>query len=109
MPCCQIITASVEFKAGNIDLLKKALEKEKWSFWVDRQGETLFTRKGKVGFSINFKDQKISATNMSKKELTTAANALKRAYSVEVITEIAKKNKWQQKKLNETHYQLVRY
>jgi hypothetical protein len=107
MPCYQVITTSVEFKVGNIEILKKALEN------LGVQDISVYDNK--VGFykddryTIDFNSQKITGRNVDEKELTKFSNVIKRTYSEVVIDELAKKQKWAKKQLGENRYQLQRY
>lgn len=110
MPCYQIITSTITFRVDNIDLLKRAIEKEQ-GYLLAAQNKDILGFKTKDGkfIRINFKDSTITAEGMDEKELSTTSNSLKRAYSSIVIDEIAKKQRWMKKKLNETTYQLQRF
>jgi len=47
--------------------------------------------------------------NFTEKGLATFSNSIKRAYSEVVIDEVAKKQKWHQRKLGEGRFQLQRF
>lgn len=109
MPCYTVITSSVEFKIGNIDLLKKALEKlgirinkqyasEAYlSFYHSGNYITIDLRKGKI------------TSEMNEKKLSEFSNQIKRAYSSVVVDEVAKRQKWIRKNTAENKGQLQRY
>jgi len=108
MPCHEVRTVSVEFKVGNIDLLKKVLEKIgfKRIEWTE---ENVRFENNKSIFNINFFDNKISSRYVDAKELANLSNQIKRAYSEQVIDEIAKRQKWMKKKMSENKFQLQRF
>ena len=113
MPCCQIITTSVEFKVGNIEILKRALEEnatnafQKGSISI---GENIvfFRDRFSNQVKIDLKTGKIIA-NMDNKQLSELSNSIKRSYSTVVIDEIAKKNRWIKKQMGVNHYQLQKF
>jgi len=107
MPCYQVRTVSIEFKIGNMELLKKALEKI--NAQVVRQDENGITfNKGYDQFTISFLNSKINS-NIDVKELTSVSNSIKRAYSEVVIDELAKKQRWIKKQMGAGRYQLQRF
>jgi hypothetical protein len=108
MPCYQVITASVEFKVGNIDLLKKAITKMGCRVFQESDVGIYFRDNANNSMVISFKDQKITGTK-NQTELAKTANSIKRAYSEQVIDEIAKRQHWLKKKTGEGQYQLQRY
>ena len=111
MPCCQIITTSVEFKVGNIEILKRALNNEGYLISSAGEDRVFFKTKDYYGasFEINLGTSKIISKNINEKDLADKSNAIKRAYSAVVIDEIAKKNKWIKKQMGEGRYQLQRF
>lgn len=106
MPCYEERTVSVEFKVENIELLKNALANLKLQ---------VQTCKTSLSFYHNGLYTEIDLTNgkitnsMSEQQLTNFTNQIKRAYSLQVIDEVAKKQKWMKKKLNDTQFQLQRF
>ncbi len=114
MPCYTVVKISIQFKVGNVDLLKKALEKIGWV--VDSiSGQKLYAHKAgswaKDKVEINLERSTISGVdrNFTPESLTVISNQFKRSYSEVVIDEVAKKNKWFTKKLNANQYQLQRF
>ena len=110
MPCYTIITSSVQFQAKNVDLLKKALEKEGWN--IIRQNDNIINVIKKDGFArltIDLKNGQLSSQTYREKELSTISNSLKRGYSSVVIDEISRRNKWIRRNFNESQGQLQRF
>ena len=105
MPCYTIETVSVSFKIGNIDLLKKAIEKAGYQM---AGTETFRDTRGNI-IKINMNTQTLTSQAYSERELSVTANILKRAYSELVIDEIAKKQKWIKKNMGAGQFQLQRY
>lgn len=111
MPCYEIRTVEVTFQVKNIDLLKKALElKFENVYYNQGYQEISFQDKNRNNFLISMRDGKLTSRNIADEiELTKTANLIKRTYSECVIDEIAKRNKWIKKKLNERQFQLQRF
>lgn len=111
MPCYEVRTVSVEFKVGNIEILKKALAADGWLLNKMSNSNNLYARHKDSGQSITINMEKgnISSKEYSEKELTTVTNAIKRAYSGAVIGEVAQRQKWIKKKLDANRYQLQRF
>jgi hypothetical protein len=109
MPCYQTITSSVVFKVENIDILKRALEAAGGRGISTIEGVRVnFYLVGTNYITIDLKNSKITSS-MDEKELTTISNEIKRAYSLEVINEVARKQKWMKKKMGANQYQLQRF
>jgi propanediol dehydratase large subunit len=110
MPCYTVVTSSIEFKVGNIDLLKKAIEAIGGILgnYQDKDGINFRTKNGKSVY-IAFNKSEIIAQNMDKKEIASYANEIKRAYSETVLNELSKKNKWIKKNLGQNRFQLQRF
>ncbi|MFH1547123.1 MAG: hypothetical protein ABIC57_01400 [bacterium] len=108
MPCHETRTISVEFKVGNIDLLKKAIEKA--GYHISGEYAGVLTIKDQYGnkTNIDLRNQTITSAN-NENQVTTLANSLKRSYSEVVISEVAAKQKWIAKKLSDRKFQLVKY
>jgi hypothetical protein len=107
MPCYEVRTVSVEFKVGNIEILKRALEK--MNVQIVRQDENGITfNQAYNQFTISFLNSKINS-NVDEKELTSISNSIKRAYSEVVIDEVAKKQRWIKKQMGAGRYQLQRF
>jgi hypothetical protein len=111
MPCHHVITSAVEFKVGNVDLLKQAIEKAGMKI-LDREstsnGLTIVDSKGQRAF-IDLTNSQIRSRNMTEKVLSSFTNQIKRSYSEQVIDEIAKRNKWMKKKMGDNRFQLQRF
>ncbi len=108
MPCYQIITCSVEFKAQNLLLLKKAIESLSIKIQSSNRNSISFYNVGRL-VTINTETQQILGSGMNEKELISFSNTLKRFYSEVVISEVAAKQKWITKKLSDRKFQLVKY
>ena len=109
MPCYQIRTIAIEFKTGNVSILKKALTNLGFSFSERSYGLDVHT-KSFVRVSIHRDSQKISTeSRIPQTELANISNQIKRAYSLTVINDVAKKEKWFVKKLNEKQYAFQKY
>jgi hypothetical protein len=110
MPCHQVITASVEFKVGNIELLKKAIEKVEGVInkYQSSDGLGFRTKEGKSIF-IAYNSSKIIGQDINEKSLAKYSNEIKRAYSECVIDEVAKKNRWMKRNIGENKFQLQRF
>lgn len=111
MPCYEIRTASVLFKVENIELLKKALEKEWHVEQGGREDFLIATKKNTWGekITIDLKVGKIQSRIYSEKDLPAVSNSIKRAYSLEVINELARKQKWIKKEMGQDRIQLQRF
>ena len=111
MPCYQIVTAKVEFKISNIDLLKKALGKEGWIIYMATQEEITLSEKvsWRKDIIINVKSQTASSQFFTQREIIDKVNLIKKAYSLQVIDEVAKKQKWIKKNLGQNRFALQRF
>lgn len=115
MPCYQIITNSVSFSVNNVELLKKALTKIGWSFRGTILNGKQYVRNENGRYDdiviINFDNNTISNTNSfyDAKSLSALSNKFKRAYSEEVLSEVARRNKWLLKRQSENNFSLQRY
>jgi hypothetical protein len=109
MPCYTIRTVSVEFKVGNIDLLKKAIENvgHKITTFSDQIVEFRHFDYGRV--FIDLKNQTMTTKDFNDGQMSTLSNQIKRAYSECIIDEIAKRQKWIKKKMGDNRYQLQRF
>lgn len=108
MPCYEIRTVSVEFKASNVNLLKKAIENLGIKISNSTEKTISFYNVGKYT-TIDIEKQQIVGSGMNERQLSTFSNAIKRAYSEQVIDEIAKKQKWMKSKLSQNKFQLKRF
>jgi len=91
MPCYEVRTMSVEFKAQHKDLLIEAIKKLGWEREMRLVGDTVIVR----GMRVDLKTQKaeISEGRMYNDRL----NELKRAYSSAALDRVAKRNRWSRK------------
>jgi len=80
MPCWEIQTMSVDLIASNRDLLEQALKSLGYQYY--RYGNDF-----EMG-TMGIKGNKIYGENMDK------VNAIRRAYSIEVLKHVAKKKGW---------------
>jgi hypothetical protein len=117
MPCYQIRTVSIEFHVGNIDLLKKALEAagmQKIIIMTGRhstQEKIVFNDQKGILYNINLETGKLlsQASSYDEKQLGVFANSIKRAYSEQVIDELAKKQRWIKRNMGQGNFQLQRF
>lgn len=108
MPCYTVETVEISFKAENIDLLKKTIETMGIKIQSSAKTRISFYNVGRL-VTIDVERQSIEGSGMNEKQLTSISNQIKRAYSEQVIDEIAKKQKWLKKKMGENRYQLQRF
>jgi len=101
MPCYEVRLTSVEFIAENLELLKKALTAESCKYTIKNNIVYLSI----CNTTIDLEKRIATGSNQS------VLNALKRAYSREVVKMAAKAKNWnlqqQQKSLNQ--YIAVKY
>lgn len=108
MPCYEVRTVSVSFSVGNIELLKRALEKAGMKIQGSNETAVTFKDTSWNRFEINLTNSKFNGP-LDEKAMGTLSNTIKRTYSLEVINELAQKQKWIQKKMGDNHYQLQRF
>lgn len=99
MPCYEIRTVTVEFKAEHKDILIKAIENLGWGYREMSYGIST------NGMTIDLEAQKVSVREYG----YDSVNQLKRAYSTAVIEEVAKKKKWAIQKIAENKLRARRY
>ena len=99
MPCYEVRTLSVEFKAKHVDVLKEALDNLGWRYSIF--GEDVVTR----GMTIQLGEQKAVITDFQQSQL----NQLKRAYSSAALDRVAKKNRWARRAKTESKGVLRRF
>lgn len=97
MPCDTIATSTVEFKSENSDFLKRALEALGYS--VSEANGAIHGRKSYFE-SVIFENGSLTIRSNSGID----ANAIKRAYSREVVTFASKKFGWQLKENSENKF-----
>jgi len=86
MPCYQMNLVSVEFKAANEAILIKALEALNIAYQYDKNLNIISIQ----GIVIDLAKQNVETTRSG----FETVNQIKRQYSQEVITEVAKKKRW---------------
>lgn len=101
MPCYEVRTLSVEFKAEHIDLLEKALDSLGWI--RDWNGAKTFCRLNN-GIELDLRTGKATIQEGQQDRL----NQLKRAYSMEALKQVTVKNRWQINKIKATKGSLIR-
>ena len=92
MPCYEVRTMSVEFHAQHKSLLITALKNLGWN-WREEKGK-LFTS---YDIEVDLEKQQANVPEGCQDQL----NRLKRAYSSEAISKVAKVNLWQRKADND--------
>jgi hypothetical protein len=100
MPCYQVNTVSVDFKAKSIPMLEAALKALKWDYKFQND-EMLFTR----GMTINLKADRATIDRYDQ----TLLNQLKVAYSTQVVMSQADKRRWVIKRKARQQYEARRY
>jgi hypothetical protein len=90
MPCYTAQTMSVSFKAQNIDLLLEALKN--WQFRRVGQIIRINTTGGEIDIDLASETATLRGANTT--VLQSELNALKRAYSMEAIKVMTKKQHW---------------
>ena len=88
MPCYEVNLISVEFKAANEDLLKKAAESLGYTFEKMLRSGTIILHGYRSIEAITI------ANGQAIGQSQDAINALKRAYSLETIKQAAKVKGW---------------
>ena len=105
MPCWEVNIYSVEFKAENRSLLKKALNEVNENI-VNETSDYVVTR----NLEIDFINKKAVDTSFDPQRAKVARiNKLKQTYSRLAVMEAAKKNKWAVRPVTKTKLQAVRY
>jgi uncharacterized protein GlcG (DUF336 family) len=102
-------TVSVEFKAANIDLLRRAIMKADMRIIEQLATGIMVESRNRERAFIDFAGEEINSRNMDERRLTTFTNGLKRAYSAVVLDEVARKQKWMKKEMGQNRYQLQRF
>jgi hypothetical protein len=91
MPCYVVQTTSVEISIKNVDLFKSVLEKlGYYVFMTDDKNFLSVNKEGVNRITFNLKTQTAQVGRYQQERL----NEMKRAYSLEVVKQIAKKKKW---------------
>jgi hypothetical protein len=106
MPCYEVRTVQVEFKAGSREYLLKALEQTGIEHTWNKETNIIYGggNYGKL-WAINLDKQTATVEQGYEAEL----NKVRRAYSEAVVNEVARKKKWLVKKAAENKIQLKRY
>jgi hypothetical protein len=99
MPCYEVRTVQVEFKAKSREILLKALVDAKVYHSVE--GNTVFGS----GWEIDLDKQTATVGEGYESRL----NKVRRLYSEAVVSEVAKRKKWLVKKLADNKMQLKRF
>jgi len=99
MPCYEVRMMTVEFKAENRELLKKALDSLGWN--ITENEESIHTDR----FTINLKTQKVTVESSN----MYYVNELKKQYSLEAIKKVTSLKKWTLQTKGQNKYQAVRY
>jgi len=110
MPCYEIRTVTVEFKIENFAILKKAIENEGFRITEasGTEGYIAFRNKAEDLFTIKLKEQNFKGT-LDQKQMIDLSNQIKRAYSRQVISEVAQNQKWFKKEIRANNFVLQRY
>lgn len=106
MPCYEIRTVNVEFKIENIEILQKALKSlQLHPVWEGKEQKIFLINED----AIDLKDGQYISRSGNIESATSMANQVKRAYSIQVLDELAKKQKWMKKQLGENKFQFQRF
>jgi len=108
MPCYEIRTVSVQFKAENIGILKRAIEAEGHTITFEEK-TAIGVSVGRRWVAVDLERSTVTSSDMNQAEISSFANSLKRAYSATVIDEVAKRNKWLKRDMGQNRYQLQRF
>lgn len=104
MPCWEINTVTVEFRAKNSETLIKALKNLDYA--VSRRNQAVVAFRGtEILFDLKANKIKYSETATSNSEI----NAIKREYSRLIVEEVAKRKRWLVKQQANGNLQLRRY
>ena len=101
MPCYQVNTVSVEFKATSTEHLLAALKALGWSYNYDERAQRIYVR----NFEIDLAAGKAEITRYQQDYL----NELKVAYSTEVVKSVAAKRRWVLKRRAAQKFEARRY
>lgn len=101
MPCWEVRTMSVEFKAAHADLLDKALDS--LGLVRDWNGAKTYCRLSN-GIELDLRSGKAAIQPDQQGKL----NELKRAYSMEALKKVAVQNRWTVSKSKATKGTLIR-
>jgi len=94
MPCYEVRTMSVEFKAKYFSLLKKAIESLGWTYVGITRDLELEVKMGLSGsFKVDLLEQNAKIQSSQRSQL----NQLKQQYSKEALKRAAKLQGWQYK------------
>lgn len=104
MPCYEVNLMSVEFNTKNKELLFKALEKLKITYYTNEKGEI-------VTYSyVNFDLNKGKAIlQEGDKFALSQLNLIKRTVSSIALEIVSKNRKWNLKKKADNKFQLIKY
>ena len=88
MPCYEVRTISVEFKARNLELLKQAVAEMGWTYH-EATGRVV-NNSGEVIITIDTVQDKASFADFMQHDV----NKLKQTYTRKTIETLAKKKRW---------------
>jgi hypothetical protein len=107
MPCYTVQLTTVEFKAQHIELLLKALKALDVKFYQRTDNQIRINSIGKVLISITIDTERQQVT--CEASAMPWINKIKQQYSLQAVTEAARKNKWIAKQLADKKLVLRRY
>lgn len=92
MPCYEVRTMSVEFKAAHVDLLKQAVTALgwTWNYYEASQTVTVTPNNSYQSFVLDLR----AGTAVIRPDQQARLNELKRAYSMTALKRVAQLNRW---------------
>jgi hypothetical protein len=104
MPCWEVNVYTVEFKAANLELLKKALESLGYQYEIlESRGQLIASISG--GIELNLTKEQATVSDYNRNRLTR----IRQEYAWKAIEEKAKQKKWFLKRKSKNKAQLRRY
>lgn len=101
MPCWTITTVKLELKNASLDLLKKALEAQgKQNIYVNTAMGIVTWGYGRDGYNKN--------TGQISVQTKSDGNAIRRAYSAEVVKKTASRFGWQVQQSGENRFAIIK-
>lgn len=91
MPCWEVRTVNVEFKAANAALLDKALKELGWQYRVDGK---IVRVSGRSAYDSTIELDLVAGRATIQPEQQARLNELKRAYAKQAVKLAAKLNGW---------------
>jgi hypothetical protein len=110
MPCDEIRTTTVALNRADTTLLRRALEAEGWSV-TETESRILYTRVVNgctIRVSYDGSDLSISAPGDVGLDRSAAINAVKRAYSAQVVQAASARFGWRVKQQSPTRFTVTR-